>query len=202
MNPLQPALPSASEAIRATVASPSLVAALCLAGALAAFLIYPAYGQSGDEATAPSQPHRSNSGRRGHPELVISGPGRRFRHGVPDPAAASEGGRGHNAGTGGGHRFHGHHPRGRHGKRAWGPLPPTGSRRFAAARRAPGPTSPASTCPRKSIRRSQRRVPRPGTTPSDQGDAQAETCPDSAPAPTAVEVTAVPIVVESTTDDY
>ncbi len=33
-------------------------------------------------------------------------------------------------------------------------------------------------------------------------DAQAETCPDPAPTPTAVDVTAVPIVVESTTDDY
>ena len=42
------------QAIRAIVAGPSLVAALCLAGALAAFLVYPAYAQSGDEASAPS----------------------------------------------------------------------------------------------------------------------------------------------------
>ena len=54
MNPLQTALPGASEAIRAVVAGVSLVAALCLAGALTAFLVYPAYGQSGDEASAPS----------------------------------------------------------------------------------------------------------------------------------------------------
>ena len=54
MKPRQPALPGASKAIRAIVAGPSLVAALCLAGALAAFLVYPAYAQSGDEASAPS----------------------------------------------------------------------------------------------------------------------------------------------------
>ncbi len=35
-------------------AGPFLVAALCLAGALAAFLAYPAYARSGDEASAPS----------------------------------------------------------------------------------------------------------------------------------------------------
>ena len=33
-------------------------------------------------------------------------------------------------------------------------------------------------------------------------DAEAEACPDPAPTPTVVDVTAVPIVVESTTDDY
>ena len=54
MKPSQPALRGAYKAIRAMVAGPSLVAALCLAGALAAFLVYPAYGQSGDEASAPS----------------------------------------------------------------------------------------------------------------------------------------------------
>ena len=54
MKPCQPGLPGASKAIRAIVAGPSLVAALCLAGALAAFLVYPAYAQSGDEASAPS----------------------------------------------------------------------------------------------------------------------------------------------------
>ena len=47
-------MPGASKAIGAIVAGPSLVAALCLAGALAAFLVYPAYAQSGDEASAPS----------------------------------------------------------------------------------------------------------------------------------------------------
>ena len=54
MKPCQPGLPGASKAIRAIVAGPSLVAALCLAGALAAFLVYPAYAQSSDEASAPS----------------------------------------------------------------------------------------------------------------------------------------------------
>ena len=54
MKPRRPALPGASKAIRAIVAGPSLVAALCLAGALAAFLFYPAYAQSGDEASTPS----------------------------------------------------------------------------------------------------------------------------------------------------
>ena len=54
MRPRQPALPGASKAIRAIAAGPSLVAALCLAGALAAFLVYPAYAQSSDEASAPS----------------------------------------------------------------------------------------------------------------------------------------------------
>ena len=42
--------------------------------------------------------------------------------------------------------------------------------------------------------------PMPGPAPRD--GAQAETCPDPVTTPTAVEVTAVPIVVESTTDDY
>ena len=48
--------------------------------------------------------------------------------------------------------------------------------------------------------------PTPAPAPRDDTvqskDAQAETCPDPAPTPTAVDVTAVPIVVESTTDDY
>ena len=42
--------------------------------------------------------------------------------------------------------------------------------------------------------------PTPGPAPRD--GAQAEACPDPAPTPTVVDVTAVPIVVESTTDDY
>ena len=54
MKTRQPALPGASKAIRAIVAGPLLVATLCLAGAMAAFLLYPAYAQSGDEASAPS----------------------------------------------------------------------------------------------------------------------------------------------------
>ena len=54
MKPRQPALPGASKAIGAIAAGPFLVAALCLAGALAAFLVYPAYAQSSDEASAPS----------------------------------------------------------------------------------------------------------------------------------------------------
>ena len=54
MKPRRPALSGASKAIRATVAGSFLVAALCLAGTLAAFLVYPAYAQSSDEASAPS----------------------------------------------------------------------------------------------------------------------------------------------------
>ena len=42
--------------------------------------------------------------------------------------------------------------------------------------------------------------PTPG--PARRDSAQAETCPDPAPTPTAMDVTAVPIVVESTTADY
>ncbi len=42
--------------------------------------------------------------------------------------------------------------------------------------------------------------PTPGPAPRD--GAQAETCPEPTPTPTAVDVTAVPIIVESTTDDY
>ena len=47
-------MPGDSKAIRAMVAGPSLVAALCLAGMLAPFLVYPAYGQSSEEAPTPS----------------------------------------------------------------------------------------------------------------------------------------------------
>ena len=54
MKPRRPALPGASEAIRAIVAGSFLVAALCLAGVLAAFLVYPAYAQSSDSDVAPS----------------------------------------------------------------------------------------------------------------------------------------------------
>ena len=54
MKPRRPALPGTSKAIRAVVAGPSIVAALCLAGALAAFLVYPADAQSVGEASAPS----------------------------------------------------------------------------------------------------------------------------------------------------
>ena len=54
MRPRRPALPCASKAIGAIAAGPFLVAALCLAGALVAFLVYPAYAQSSDEASAPS----------------------------------------------------------------------------------------------------------------------------------------------------
>ena len=54
MKPRQPVLPSTSKAIRAIVAGPYVATALCFAGALAAFLVYPAYAQSGDEALAPS----------------------------------------------------------------------------------------------------------------------------------------------------
>ena len=54
MRARQPALPGASKTIGAIAAGPFLVAALCLAGALAAFLVHPAYAQSGDEASAPS----------------------------------------------------------------------------------------------------------------------------------------------------
>ena len=54
MKPRQPVLPGACRAIRAIAAGVSLVAALCLAGALAAFWVHVAHAQSGDEAKAPS----------------------------------------------------------------------------------------------------------------------------------------------------
>ena len=45
-------------------------------------------------------------------------------------------------------------------------------------------------------------APAPRGVTVQPSDTQAETCPDPAPTPTTVDVTAVPIVVESTTDDY
>ena len=165
MRPRRPAWPGASKAIGAIAAGPFLVAALCLAGALAAFLVYPLMPRG--DGVSSLQPHRGDSGRRGHPELVVSGPGRCFRHGLRGPAATPEGGRGRPAGPGGGHRFHGHDLHGRHGKRAGGPVRLPGQGSFAAARRARGPTTPASTCPRKATRRDRRRLPGPEASPSN-----------------------------------
>ena len=121
MKPPQPVLPGASKAIKSIFASPYLSTALCLAGALVAFLVYPAYAQSSDEASAPS----NLTAAIADGGVILnwsSGTGRRFRHGLRGPAAASEGGRGRPAGPGRGHRFHGHHLRRRHGKRAGDPL--------------------------------------------------------------------------------
>ena len=50
----QPVLPSASKAIKSIFSRPYVATALCLAGALTALLLYPAYAQSGDEASTPS----------------------------------------------------------------------------------------------------------------------------------------------------
>ena len=119
------------------------------------------------------------------------------------PAAASEGGRGHTAGPCGGHRFHGHHLRGRHGQRAGGSGTSTGSGRFVAARGVQGPNHARVDLPEETDETGPTPVPAPRGVNIQPSNAQSgDPCPDPAPTPTAVDVTAVPIVVESTTDDY
>ena len=195
MNPLQDGLPGAYKAIRAMVAGPSLVAALCLAGALAAFLVYPAYGQSGDEATAPS-----------NLTAAIADGGVILNRSSPVQDAASVTG------------YHILRRRPREGEGTMLVLvADTGSSattyvdatadeagvryvyRVKALRG--GVKSSRSNVARIDLPEEiDDKEPTPGPAPRD--GAQADTCPDPAPTPTAVEVTAVPIVVESTTDDY
>ncbi len=201
MKPCRPALPGASKAIRAIVAGPSLVAALCLAGVLAAFLVYPAYAQSSDSDLAPSN-------------LAVALVDNRVTLTWDAPAedAAS---------------VTGYEILRRRPKEGEGALlvlvADTGSTATTyvdATANEPGTRYvyrvKALRGSEKSSRSNYARVDLPeeadetGPTPApaprgvtvQPSDAQAETCPDPAPTPTTVDVTAVPIVVESTTDDY
>lgn len=151
----------ASKAIRAIVAVPSIVSALCLAGALAAFLVYPAYAQRGDEGAAPanltaaiadgggslnwSSPVQDSDSVTGYESL-------RQRSKVGEGTLL-----GLVADTG---------PTGTTYVDATANEPeiPYGyrSRRFVAARGIPGPTTPSSTCLRKPTSRNRRRRPRRG----------------------------------------
>ena len=165
MKPPQPVLSGASKAIKSIFASPYVATALCLAGALAAFLVYPAYAQSGDETSTPS-----------NLTAAIADGGVILNWSSPVQDAASVTGyeilrrrpkEGENnllvlvADTGSTATTYADATANEPG----GSATSTGSRRFAAARGAPGPTSPASTCPRQPMRRSRRRLPRPETAP-------------------------------------
>ena len=208
MKPRQPALPGASKIIRAIVAGLSLFAAPCLAGALAAFLVYPAYAQSSDEASAPS--NLTAAIADGGVILNWSSP-------VQDAASVT-----------------GYEVLRRRPKEGEGALlilvADTGSTATTymdATANEPGVRYTyrvkALRGSEKSSRSNYARVdlpeeteestptPTPQSTSKDAAprgvtvqpsDAQAETCPDPAPTPTAVDVTAVPIVVESTIADY
>ena len=194
-------MPGASKAIGAIVAGPSLVAALCLAGALAAFLVYPAYAQSGDEASAPS--NLTAAIADGGVILNWSSP-------VQDAASVT-----------------GYEILRRRPKEGEGTLlvlvADTGSTATTyvdATANEPGVRYgyrvKGLRGSEKSLRSNYARVDlpeeadetKPTPAPAPRGvavqpsDAQAETCPDPAPTPTAVDVTAVPIVVESTIADY
>ena len=195
MKPCQPGLPGASKAIRAIVAGPSLVAALCLAGVLAAFLVYPAYAQSSDSDLAPSN-------------LAVALVDNRVTLTWDAPAedAAS---------------VTGYEILRRRPKEGEGALlvlvADTGSTATTyvdATANKPGVRYvyrvKALRGDEKSSRSNYARVDlpeeadetEPTPAPAPRDGAQAETCPDPAPTPTAVDVTAVPIVVESTTADY
>ena len=200
MKPRRPALPCASDAIRATGAGPFLVAALCLAGALAVFLAYPAYARSGDEASAPSNLTAA---------IVDSGVILNWSPPVQDVASVT-----------------GYEILRRRPKESEGTLKAdtgsTATTYLDATANEPGTRYvyrvKALRGTEKSSRSNYARVdlpeeadetePAPASAPRDGAvrseNAQAETCPDGGfnPTPTAVDVTAVPIVVESTTDDY
>ena len=202
MKPRRPALPGASKAIRAIVAGPLLVAALCLAGAMAAFLLYPAYAQSGDEASTPS-----------NLTAAIADGGVILNWSSPAQNAPS---------------VTGYEILRRRPKEGAGALlvlvADTGSTATTyldATANEPGVRYGyrvrALRGSEKSSRSNYARVDlpeeadetEPTPAPAPRGvtvqpsDAQSgDQCPDPAPTPTAVDVTAVPIVVESTTDDY
>ena len=203
MRPRRPAWPGASKAIGAIAAGPFLVAALCLAGALAAFLVYPAYAQSADAASAPS--NLTAAIADGGVILNWSSP-------VQDAASVT-----------------GYEVLRRRPKEGEGALlvlaADTGSTATTymdATANEPGVRYvyrvKALRGSEKSSRSNYARVDLPeegdetGPTPApgprgvavQPSDAQAETCPggDFNQTPTAVEVTAVPIVVTSTADEY
>ena len=203
MKPCQPGLPGASKAIRAIVAGPSLVAALCLAGALAAFLVYPAYAQSSDEASAPS--NLTAAITDGGVILNWSSP-------VQDAASVT------------GYEILRRRPK--EGEEALLVLvADTGSTATTyvdATANEPGVRYvyrvKALRGSEKSSRSNYARVDlpeeadetEPTPSPAPRGvtvqpsDAQAETCPggDYDPTPTEIAVSSVPIEVSSTTDDY
>ena len=160
------------------VASLSLVAALCLAGALAAFLAYPVFGQSGDEASAPS--NLTAAIADGGVILNWSSP-------VQDAASVLV------ADTGSSTTTYVDSIADEPGVRY--------AYRIKALRG--GVKSSRSNVARVDLPEEiDEPEPEPTPGPAPRDGAQADTCPHPAPTPTAVEVTAVPIVVESTTDDY
>ena len=195
-------MPGASKAIRVIAAGPLLVAALCLAGALAAFLLYPAYAQGGDEASAPSNltaaiadggvilnwssPAQNAPSVTGYEILR-----RRPKEGeatllvlVADTgstattyvdATASE-------------------PGVRYVYRV---------RALRGNERSSRSNYARVDLPEETDETGPTPVPAPRGVNIQPSNAQSgDPCPDPAPTPTAVDVTAVPIVVESTTDDY
>ena len=195
MKPRRPALPGAGRAIGALVAGVSLVAALCLAGALAAFWVHVAHAQSGDEAKAPS----NLTAAIGDGGVILN-----WSSPVQDAASVT-----------------GYEILRRRSREGEGSLlvlvSDTGSTATTyvdATANEPGVRYvyrvKALRGNEKSSRSNVARVdlpeeddetePTPG--PAQRDGAQADTCPDPAPMPTAADVTAVPIVVSSTVDDY
>ena len=197
-------MPCASDAIRAVGAGPFLVAALCLAGALAAFLVYPAYARSGDEESAPS-----------NLTAAIADSGVILNWSPPVQDAAS---------------ITGYEIVRRRPKEGEGALPAlaadtgsTATTYLDATANEPGTLYvyrvKALRGSEKSSRSNYARVDLPGEAdeteptpaPAPRGvtvqpsDAQSgDPCPggDDDPTPTEIAVSSVPIVVTSTTDDY
>ena len=195
MKPRQTVLCGAPKAIRAMVAGPSLVAALCLAGALALFLVYPAYGQSRDEASAPSNLTAA---------IAAGGVILNWASPVQDAASVT------------GYEILRRRPREGEGTMLVlvADTGSTATTHVDATANEPGVRYvyrvKALRGGVKSSRSNVARVdlpeeidePEPTPGPATRDGAQPDTCPDPVPTPTAVEVTGVPIVVESTTDDY
>ena len=188
-------MPGAGRAIGALVAGVSLVAALCLAGALAAFWVHVAHAQSGDEAKAPS----NLTAAIGDGGVILN-----WSSPVQDAASVT------------GYEILRRRPREGEGSLLVlvSDTGSTGTTYVDATANEPGVRHvyrvKALRGNEKSSRSNFARVdlpeegdetePTPG--PAQRDGAQADTCPDPTPMPTAVDVTAVPIVVESTTADY